>query len=99
MSDLVHDPERADQVAEILKALAHPLRVRIVSSLIHEGTCNVNALAQTFGVPQSLVSQHLKILRMRHLVSATRRDGFAWYTLAEPRLVELLRCLDACKAR
>jgi DNA-binding transcriptional ArsR family regulator len=45
------------------------------------------------------VSQHLRILRMRHLVRAVRRDGFAFYELAEPQLQSLVSCLDGCSIR
>jgi hypothetical protein len=42
------------------------------------------------------VSQELRILRMSGLVGAERSGGFASYSLAEPRLKELLKCLDKC---
>ena len=97
MSSIHQDNERATQVAGILKALGHPLRIRIVSALVNLGPCHVSRLSELLEVGQSIVSQHLRILRMQHLVSSTRRDGFAWYSLAEPRLVDLLGCLEGCQ--
>jgi DNA-binding transcriptional ArsR family regulator len=97
MTVIAADPERAEGVSQILKALAHPLRIRIVSLLVHEDECHVNGIASELEVNQSIVSQHLRILRMQHLVQSHRRDGFAWYQLAEPKLVDLLGCLEGCK--
>jgi DNA-binding transcriptional ArsR family regulator len=97
MPSISHDPDRAEQVAGILKALGHPLRIRIVSLLVSDGTCHVGGLAEQLDAPQSIISQHLRILRMQRLVAAERRDGFAWYDLAEPQLVQLLACLEGCK--
>jgi len=94
-SKLAHDEKRAAHVAEVLKALAHPLRLRIVAILCERET-HVNDLAQRLEVSQAIVSQQLRILRMRRLVDVARKDGFAVYRLAEPQLPELLRCMDGC---
>jgi DNA-binding transcriptional ArsR family regulator len=97
MPPIANEPVRAEHVASILKALGHPLRIRIISVLVSDGTCHVGGLAEQLGAPQSIISQHLRILRMQRLVTAARRDGFAWYELAEPQLVQLLACLEGCK--
>jgi len=89
------DEGRATFVAEVLKALGHPLRLRLVA-ILAAGPQHVNALAERLGTSQSVISQQLRILRMRSLVKARREDGFAYYDLAEPRLLELLRCMDSC---
>jgi len=95
MARLKDDRKRAEQCVEILKAVAHPLRLRIVAVLC-DGDQHVNGLCEQLAAPQSVVSQQLRILRMRQLVSATRRAGFAWYSLAEPRLVDLVCCVEGC---
>ncbi len=97
MPSIYEDFDRADQVSSILKALGHPLRIRIISLLVSEGARHVGGLAEQLDAPQSIISQHLRILRMQHLVSARRRDGFALYDIVEPKLVELLACLEGCK--
>jgi DNA-binding transcriptional ArsR family regulator len=88
--------ETAPKLAEMLKALGHPVRLRIVS-LLCVGDMRVSELALELGARQSLVSQQLRILRMIGLVEVTRESGVARYTLAEPRLVDLLRCMTACR--
>lgn len=95
MSTLITDPELAEHCSEILKAVAHPLRLKIVAVLC-EKDLHVNALAELLEVGQAVVSQHLRILRMSDLVRVTRQRGFSMYSLAEPRLVDLVRCIERC---
>lgn len=95
MADLKDDFSRASEMAEILKALSHPGRLMIVAQL-REGEANVSELTERLSLPQSLVSQQLRILRMASLVDFRRKEGFAIYRLAQPRLVELLHCLESC---
>jgi ArsR family transcriptional regulator len=91
------DPDRADHVAEVLKAVAHPLRIRIVAILCH-GEENVTALAEKVGASQAIVSQQLRILRSRGLVAASRTKGFARYRLVEQNLRGLVRCMEKCSS-
>ena len=93
---LVEDSARAAQIAEVMKALAHPLRIQIVAVLCVEGELHVNALAERLGQKQAIVSQQLRILRMRGLLAVTRADGLARYRVAEPKLREMVRCMEGC---
>ena len=79
------DPDRAGHVAEVLKAVAHPLRLRIVA-LLCERELNVTAIAEELEVSQAIVSQQLRILRSHGLVAASREGGFATYRLVEQNL-------------
>lgn len=92
---LAADEDRAAHVADVLKAIAHPLRVRIVAALCR-GEESVGALAELLGAPQPIVSQQLRILRTNGLVAATRRDGFAIYRIVEPALHDLVCCMERC---
>jgi len=90
------DPKKAEHLAEILKAVAHPLRLRIIATLCQQPQ-HVNALAEALGTGQALVSQQLRILRLRGLVAVSREQGFAHYRIAEPRLHELVACMEGCR--
>ena len=96
MGSLAEERPRAMHLADILKALAHPARLRIVAALC-EGQESVIGLAERLDLKQAIVSQQLRILRMSALVEATRENGFSLYQLAEPRLRELIKCLDGCR--
>jgi ArsR family transcriptional regulator len=95
MAVFADDVELSEHLADILKALAHPARLRIVAALC-EGAENVGALAARLGLEPAIVSQQLRILRMSGLVESSRSEGFALYRLARPRLKELVSCLQKC---
>ncbi len=89
------DADRAGHVAEVLKAVAHPLRIRIVA-LLAEGDENVTAISEKLAAPQAIVSQQLRILRGQGLVDAVRENGFARYRLVESSLRSLVDCMESC---
>jgi ArsR family transcriptional regulator len=90
------DPRRAEHVASVLRAIAHPLRVRIVATLCHSEE-HVSRLADELEAPQAIVSQQLRILRSERLVEARRENGHAYYRLAEPALRDLVCCMEKCR--
>ncbi len=92
---VLHDEARAVRVADVLRAVAHPLRLRLVAALC-EGPAQVMALAERLNQPQAIVSQQLRILRMSRLVSVDRSAGHATYRLREPQLRALIACTDGC---
>ena len=84
--------------SESLKALGHPVRLRIVDILTKESR-SVGELAEMLEQQQAIVSQQLKILRLSGLVSSRRADGRVYYSIAMPRLKNLLECLRSCKGQ
>lgn len=96
--DALFDDARTTFVVNVLKAIAHPLRLRIAAILSAEPE-NVNGLARRLAVNQSIVSQQLRILRMSGLVEVERKGGFAIYSLAEPEIETLLQCMRSCSTR
>jgi len=78
--------------AEVCSALADPTRILILYAL-SERMYTVNDLASELGVLQPTVSRHLKVLRDRNLVSATRQGMNMEYLLTDHRLIEALDLL------
>ena len=78
--------------ASICQALADPKRILILYEL-HEGPKTVTELKDALRVPQPTVSRHLKMLRERNLVTATRQGTSVEYMLADHRLIEALDLL------
>lgn len=75
--------------AEFFKALAHPLRIRILDEL-RKGELSVNDLGARLDVEQSNLSQQLAVLRTRNIL-ATRKDGQnVYYSVRDPQLFDLL---------
>jgi ArsR family transcriptional regulator len=60
--------------AELLKAMGHPVRLRIVIGLLSCHYCNVNDIVEKLKLPQSTVSQQLAVLRSRGII-APRKEG------------------------
>lgn len=75
--------------AEFFKALAHPLRIRILE-LLSEGDKNVNELQALVGSEGSAVSQQLTVLRAKNIVIGTKEGNRVIYALRDPMIVELL---------
>ena len=79
----------------ICKALAHPLRLRIVAELCN-GEMYVNELCEALGAKQAAVSQHLAPLRMLGLLNVERSGGKAIYSLGKSRLPQMVDCIKCC---
>ena len=78
--------------AELCSALADPNRILLLYAL-SESASNVNDLAGKLGLSQPATSRHLKILRERGLVRATRQGPSVEYSLIDERLIEALNLL------
>ena len=74
---------------EFFKALAHPLRIRLLE-LLRPGPMSVGQLQQAIGVPASSISQQLAVLRGRNIVVTERRGTTVIYRVRDPELFELL---------
>lgn len=82
-------PELSQFKAEFFKALAHPLRIRILDSL-RTGEAGVNELCSRLGVEQSTLSQQLSVLRTRDIVSARKSGNNVFYSVKDPATFRLL---------
>lgn len=84
------DEERLRQFkAEFFKALAHPMRIRILE-LLRGGPLSVTQIQEATGAPGSSVSQHLAVLRGRNILATERRGTTIIYGVPDPELFELL---------
>ncbi len=79
----------AKELADLLGALSHPGRVRIVEEL-RDGERDVNALQVALGISHSGVSQHLAVLRAHRLVAERREGRHVFYRLRQPELATWL---------
>ncbi|MGF7045565.1 ArsR family transcriptional regulator [Paenibacillus sp. DS2015] len=79
-----------NEVSDILKALAHPVRLCIVRGLLDKGKCNVSHMQECLDLPQSTVSQHLQKLRSIGIVETDRNGLEVNYTIADMRVKKLV---------
>ena len=91
------DEEAALEIALRLKALADPVRVRLMSLLLNSaddrGICTCD-LAPAVGLTEATVSHHLKQLRQAGLVERTREGANVWYLPRRDSLGALCRAID-----
>lgn len=75
--------------AGIFQALAHPTRIFIVETLA-KGETTVGKLSEMIGIAQSNASQHLAVLRNKHIVETRKEANQIFYRLRNPLLGEVL---------
>lgn len=87
-----------NEIAEMLKVLAHPVRLCIVNGLLAGGECNVGHMQDCLGIPQSTLSQHLQKLRTAKLIIGKRNGLEINYSICDERVRELVKVLLKTKA-
>lgn len=80
-----------DQAAELLKTLAHPLRIRIILLLTKKRSMNVSTLQRRLKVDQTILSYQLVRMRDRGLLESTRQGKEIHYSLADSALSEIMK--------
>jgi len=78
--------------AEVFQALSHPTRVAIVEHLDH-GELSVGQLSEKVGIEQANASQHLAILRNKHVVQTRKAGNQIFYRLRDPAFGKVLAAL------
>lgn len=78
--------------ANLFKALAHPMRIRVLEilSLERDHATPVRDLLDLTGLEASHLSQHLSVLKRHHVVSATRTGNAVYYRLTDHAIADLL---------
>lgn len=83
-----------EQIAAVAKALAHPVRVEIVTVLMSREGCIAGDIVDAIGLAQSTVSEHLRILKAAGVINGTIEHPRICYAL-NPEAVVPLRTLLA----
>jgi DNA-binding transcriptional ArsR family regulator len=81
------------EAAEILKVLAHPVRLCMVNGLLEKGECNVSFMQSCLKTPQSTVSQHLQKLKSAGIIEGRREGLEIYYRIKDERIGELVRII------
>src|SRR5215211_3674747 len=85
-------PDEAAELAEMLKALGSPARLRLLAALL-AGERTVERLADAAQLSLSATSHHLRILRALRLVRARREGRHVRYALHDHHMVDLLAAI------
>ena len=90
---MIEDMKFLEEQAELLKVIAHPVRLCIARGLWRSGSCNVTHMQCCLEVPQSTVSQHLGKLRQAGIIVGERNGLEITYRLKDERVKAILSCL------
>ncbi|MGB7605644.1 MAG: metalloregulator ArsR/SmtB family transcription factor [Lutisporaceae bacterium] len=88
----MEDLTKYNEKAELLKVLAHPVRLCIVKGLMNK-ECNVSYMQECLQLPQSTVSQHIGILRSRGIIKGKRNGLEISYSIVNEDVKKLVNLL------
>jgi len=81
-----------EEISEIFKSLGHPDRLKIIDGLIRN-ECNVGEIQKKLCLPQSTISQHLKILKNKKIIKERKKGNQRCYRVIDRRVVKILKIL------
>jgi DNA-binding transcriptional ArsR family regulator len=87
--DLIGKSEEIEQASLAMKAIAHPLRLKVLCVLA-SGEMPVADIMEAVGTSQSNVSQHLAILRGKKILKTRKEANKVMYRIADKRTVKLV---------
>jgi predicted transcriptional regulator len=85
--------QELNEAAELLKVLAHPVRLCIVSGLLKSGACNVTHMQNCLELPQSTISQHLQKLRSAGIIKGVRSGLEINYMIVNKKVERIINVL------
>jgi DNA-binding transcriptional ArsR family regulator len=76
--------------ADMCQVFSHPKRLEIINTL-RNGEMTVTELSQSLGMTVANMSQHLSLMRDRHILLSRKEGNMVFYRIANPKL---LNCFD-----
>ena len=89
--------DKLESASEMLKAIAHPLRIAIVGMLDGDKKLNVTEIHEALNVEQAVASHHLSILKSKGVLLSERSGKNCYYSLKHQRLSQIVACIDKCQ--
>jgi len=93
MNDQLLPEEYLWEMADVIKLLGHPQRLRILEFLDIHGESSVSVIVENIGAQQGAVSQQLNRMRRAGLISCQRRGRQVLYKISAVNPVTILNCL------
>ncbi len=87
--DLIEHDEHIEQAARALKAISHPLRLKILC-VLGDQEISVQDIVEQVGTSQSNISQHLAILRDKDVLRTRKDANRVYYRVSDPRTLKLI---------
>jgi DNA-binding transcriptional ArsR family regulator len=90
------EPEKLEQAANMLKAIAHPMRIAILGYLEDGKKLTVTEIHELLQIEQSTTSHHLGILKDKGVLSSKREGKNTYYFLKHCSLSNIVDCISNC---
>ncbi len=90
--------EQLETAANMLKAIAHPVRMSILGFLKQDEELTVTEIHKKLGVEQSTTSHHLGILKDKGVLTSRRVGKNTYYSLKHSLLSGIVECVGKCSA-
>ncbi|MGH4121752.1 MAG: ArsR/SmtB family transcription factor [Clostridium sp.] len=87
------DFQQYTEISELLKALAHPVRICIIRGLMSKGSCNVSYMQDCLNLPQSTISQHLQKLKSLGIIQGERNGLQINYKICNETIINVINAL------
>jgi len=84
--------KEAERVAQILKAVAHPIRLKIIE-VLSKGECCVGDIMGAVGGKQSITSQQLCMMKDRGVLGCRKDGAKVYYHIENKNIIKLLNCI------
>lgn len=88
--------DELDNAINMLKAIAHPLRLSIISNLEDGKILSVTQIHKKLEIEQSTASHHLSILKDKGILGSKRKGKNTFYYLKHENLTNLVDCIKSC---
>ncbi|PWD99722.1 ArsR/SmtB family transcription factor [Marinilabilia rubra] len=90
------DANQLDRAASMLKAIAHPMRIAILSHLEDGRKLTVTQIHNLLNIEQSTTSHHLGILKDKGVLASQREGKNTFYFLKHDSLRNIVDCVSRC---
>lgn len=90
---LITNEDDISNAARSMKAMAHPLRLKILCILGASDEVSVQDIVEQVGTSQSNISQHLSILREKGILNSRKDANKVFYSIADDKVVKLIGSL------
>ena len=88
--------ENFESAARMLKAIAHPMRIAILSILEEKEKLSVTDIHKALNLEQSTTSHHLGILKDKAVLSSERKGKNTYYFIRNSNLTHIVDCIRKC---
>jgi ArsR family transcriptional regulator len=90
------DEQTAEHVAEVLKAVAHPVRLQIIE-MLQDGQMCVGDIVDALDGKQAITSQQLNMMKDKGVLGCRRDGARVYYYIENKNVIKLLNCIyDHC---